>query len=143
MIFPEFNDSENPTSDIRHPTSNIIIKGPLDGKDKVELILDTTYFILPSQSEGFPTSILEAMTHGCIPVFTEGCNFPEALEAGVGIEIKYDEYDIRRKLEEISVWTVDKQNEISRKTKKFADENYNWKSIVSQQIKLYTEITGF
>ncbi|HLF34050.1 MAG TPA: glycosyltransferase, partial [Cyclobacteriaceae bacterium] len=88
------------TSDLGPPTSNILLKGPVYGSEKEKLLLSATYFLLPSQSEGFPTSILEAMTLGCIPVFSEGCNFPEALEAGLGVCVGVRVAEIIKTLEE-------------------------------------------
>lgn len=127
-------------SSFEHQASNIIIPGPVYGIEKQNFLLQSTFFILPSQSEGFPTSILEAMTHGCIPVFTEGCNFPEAFEAGVGVKVEFNERDIKNKLEELAAWPEKKRVELSKRAKDFVDRNYNWKDITERQAALYNEV---
>ncbi len=129
-----------PTAYRRSPNTNINLTGPVYGADKKKLLLESDFFILPSQSEGFPTSILEAMTHGCIPIFTEGCNFPEAFEAGVGVRIEFDEKNIREKLDDLASWPEEKRVSMASKAKEFVDKNYNWKDIARKQVELFENV---
>jgi glycosyltransferase involved in cell wall biosynthesis len=69
-----------------HPGRNIRYAGAVYGEEKKALLNSSHFFILPSQSEGFPTSVVEAMQSGLIPIITEGCNFPEAFEADMAIK---------------------------------------------------------
>ncbi|MCC7338461.1 MAG: glycosyltransferase [Pirellulaceae bacterium] len=66
--------------------TNIRVLGPIYGEAKQTLIESATYFALPSHSEGFPTSVIEAMGAGCIPLISQGCNFPEAQQAGLSFD---------------------------------------------------------
>lgn len=69
---------------------NVEYLGPVYGLNKRKLLETSHFFILPSYSEGFPTSVLEAMHHGLIPLISKGCNFPEILESGLAIEVEPD-----------------------------------------------------
>jgi len=120
----------------------IIIPGPIYGQEKSELLQKSIFFILPSQSEGFPTSIIEAMTYGCIPIITDGCNFPEAIEAGVSERIEFNISSIRNKLEEVSTWNNNEIENISIKVKEFVDNHYSLALIARKQYDLILKTIG-
>lgn len=61
---------------------------PVYGAEKEALLAECTFFLLPSQSEGFPTSVVEAGMAGCVPVISNGCNFPELFENQLGIKVE-------------------------------------------------------
>ena len=61
---------------------------PVYGVGKEALLAESTFFLLPSQSEGFPTSVVEAGMAGCVPVISDGCNFPELFENQLGIKVE-------------------------------------------------------
>ncbi len=64
--------------------TNIEYIGMVSGDAKDKLLASASYYLLPSFSEGFPTSLLEAMEKGAIPVITRGCNFNEVFEQNIG-----------------------------------------------------------
>lgn len=123
-----------------YKVNNIDIIGPVYNEKKEAVLNESHYFILPSQSEGFPTTIVEAMTHKCIPVITPGCNFPEALEAGVAEKITFDIEVIKKKLEELTSVTNEEMNIKGIEAKKFADDNFSIKKIAMKQLNLYNLI---
>lgn len=51
-------------------TDRIIFGGWVEGADKARLLADTEIFVLPSRSEGFPVSLIEAMAFGAAIVST-------------------------------------------------------------------------
>ncbi|MGB7326147.1 MAG: glycosyltransferase [Rubripirellula sp.] len=59
-------------------TNNVVVPGAIFGDQKFDLLESSDFFVLPSHSEGFPSSVVEAMGRGCIPIISDGCNFPEA-----------------------------------------------------------------
>ena len=60
----------------------VTFTGMLEGDAKHGALASASVFVTPSYSEGFSMSVLEAMAAGLPCVLTEGCNFPEAGEAG-------------------------------------------------------------
>ncbi|NJK34123.1 MAG: glycosyltransferase [Oscillatoriales cyanobacterium SM2_2_1] len=65
--------------------ANIRYLGPVFGQEKAQVLAQSRYYILPSHSEGLPTSVLEAMQCGLIPLISDGCNLPEAIDAGIAL----------------------------------------------------------
>jgi glycosyltransferase involved in cell wall biosynthesis len=122
---------------------NVIISGPLYGEDKTALFLNSHFFILPSVSEGFPTTIVEAMTHGCIPIISRACNFPEAIEESVAFELSYEVDHMTTILEKMAVIEDVKIKKMSSAAKIFADSKYSVEIVADKQQKLYNEILEF
>lgn len=120
--------------------SNIRILGPLYQNDKFELLNRSHFFILPSYSEGFPTSIIEAMTFGCIPIITKGCNFPEIEDAEFAFLTRTDVNEIREVLEEVSTFNESMFAELSKKAKSYIDENYSMEMVASKQLNIFKKV---
>ena len=73
-----------------HLGNTIEYVGALYGEEKIKLWEIAHYYVLPSFSEGFPTSVVEAMSFGAIPIISKGCNFPQVFELGLGYEVSPD-----------------------------------------------------
>lgn len=119
--------------------SNIEILGAIYGKDKTKLLDESHFYMLPSFSEGFPSSLLEASSHGCVPIFTHGCNFPEAEKANIGVLIKNDQESIRQALNKTAEWAQEKIRTEGQRAKQFVDTNYNAEKISRMYQELLTE----
>ncbi len=122
----------------QHAVSNIRYTGAVYNNKKEELLNNCHFYLLPSHSEGFPTSILEAMQYGLIPLITEGCNFPEAFDAGLAIKITPYLSDIQSGLEQTTKLTFEQINHWSSRASNFVNKNYNLQVIAEQQYKLYS-----
>jgi glycosyltransferase involved in cell wall biosynthesis len=64
----------------------VLFTGPVTGQAKILLLHSSDIFVLPSYSEGFPMSILEAMACELSVVATRACNFPGMAAADAGWE---------------------------------------------------------
>lgn len=62
--------------------------GLVTGVDKECHFQAADGFILPSQSEGVPMAVLEAMAHGLPVIITKGCNIPEVADYGAGLVVE-------------------------------------------------------
>jgi len=70
--------------------NNVLITGPLYGKDKLEAYVDAEVYVLPSRYETFPMSILEAVACGTPIILTENCAINEYFRSKVGLAVKPD-----------------------------------------------------
>jgi glycosyltransferase involved in cell wall biosynthesis len=117
-----------------YPNGNIKYVGAVYGDEKKQLLESSHFFLLPSLSEGFPTSVLEAMQHGAIPLITEGCNFPEAFEADMAIRIGTSIKEIKSALEN-SLKIEDKNLKTwSSKIREFVTDKYSLPVITKMMI---------
>ena len=63
--------------------------------DTVPYFQQSKILVLPSRSESLPTSMLEAMSCGCIPVVSDVGNVREAADHNVNSKVVYDFKDIK------------------------------------------------
>lgn len=119
---------------------NIVVAGGIYGEDKNKLLNRSHYYILPSLSEGFPSSIIEAMTHGCLPVITKGCNFPDIMDKEFTFEIKSESANISAALNQTAQLEEKRIVNLSEDAKNYVDANYSVQHIVEKQISLYKSL---
>lgn len=121
-------------------SDNIVVIGGVYGEDKNNLLNKSHFYILPSLSEGFPSSIIEAMTHGCLPIITKGCNFPDIMDKEFTFEIKPESINISTALNQIAQLEEKRIVNLSVEAKKYVDTNYSVQHIVEQQLSLYKSL---
>ncbi|MDD2798967.1 MAG: glycosyltransferase [Bacteroidales bacterium] len=142
-----------------HPTAKLIIAGPDEGElekikpflsknieyvgtvygvDKVRLLEKAHYYLLPSFSEGFPTSVVEAMSYGAIPIISEGCNFPDVFAQKLGYEVSPDVSSIEIVLREVENKAFD--NQLSLRNVNYVQDNLSEEVIGEQLFQLYQRI---
>ena len=63
--------------------------GHVNGQEKEDLFSLADAFLLPSESEGLPNAVLEAMARSLPLLITEGCNIPEVSEYNAGHLMQY------------------------------------------------------
>jgi glycosyltransferase involved in cell wall biosynthesis len=119
---------------------NIKYIGAVFGKDKLNLLNETHFFALPSHSEGFPTSVVEAMGFGLVPLISDGCNFPEAFENNLAIKLNPNIKQIALQLNLCARMTLDEISELGIRNKQFILNNYTNQHIAMLQQKTYQEL---
>ena len=121
----------------QHPESGIEFLGPVFGEAKEKLFAESRYYILPSLSEGFPTSVVEAAGAGLLPLISQGCNFPELLDAGGGLDCGMDEESIQIALEKAMYLSENEVKEMQASSRKLIGEKYLWEQIAAEQAEIY------
>jgi glycosyltransferase involved in cell wall biosynthesis len=119
---------------------NIELLGPVYGEEKAALLRQSQFYVLPSFSEGFPTSVLEAMQHGLVPIISPGCNFPDVFEHGLGIRVETDVESIRTGLERARGLDASDYNDLSHGGRRFIEKQYTYGMIARQQAELYQRL---
>ena len=121
-------------------TLTVDIPGPAYGAHKEKLLKEADFFILPSFSEGFPTAVLEAMSYGCYPILTDGCNFPQAFEEDVAVKILPKADSIRKAFNELFQLSPSALEQRSLKAKSFVDDNFSLDSLSDNVYSFYNEL---
>ena len=105
--------------------NNIIFTGPLYGEDLKNEFIRADLYILPTHSEGMPTSVLEAMAFG-LPVITRPVggliDFFEDGKMGYMID-SFDPVDYAAKIEEL-IKNSKKYSEICENNMRYAKEHF-------------------
>lgn len=122
---------------------NVIFTGSLSRSQIIEYYKNTTIFVLPSYREGFPTSLMEAMSCGVPSVATdvEGCDeLIEDGENGILVPPKNPE-----KLAESIIYLLENEefrNRIGINARDHIVRNYDWETITDGFEKLYYRLSS-
>ncbi len=113
---------------------NIIMTGFVQGEELAELYSNCYNYILPSDVEGMPISLLEAMSYGKNCIVSDIEENTQVIE-NYGVSFKRsDSNDLKKKLEDsINGKNRYNSNEISN----YILNKYNWDDVVEQTEKLY------
>lgn len=119
---------------------NITYLGPVYGADKEILLQESHFYVLPSFSEGFPTSVLEAMQFGLVPLISDGCNFPDAFSEGHAIRVEPDPDHVRQGLEAAAGLDEEAYARRSARSRTFIETHYTHSRLADQQAELYRRL---
>jgi glycosyltransferase involved in cell wall biosynthesis len=116
---------------------NITYLGAVYGADKQVLLEDSHIYLLPSHSEGFPTSVLEAMYNHLVAVISDGCNFPEAIDGQYALQTDIEITGIEKSLNTIHQMSHNDLQLLSQKGANFIQCHYTLKHIAQKQFSLF------
>lgn len=113
---------------------NIIMTGFVQGKELEELYSNCYLYCLPSDVEGMPLSLLEAMSYGCECLASDIEENKQVIDKYGYSFKKADVKDLKDKLTKIiEIKKNNEQGEISN----YIEKKYNWNVVVEKTIKLY------
>jgi len=122
----------------------IIFTGNVYGKELNELFSNAYIFVLPSELEGLPIVILEALSFGKCVLASDISENMEVIapngtdEYGFSFKTK-NVMDLKQKLEFL-INNPDKVNTISCNSRQYANSNYNWDTIACQTEEFYYSV---
>lgn len=114
----------------------IIFTGFVQGQMLEELYSNAYIYTLPSDLEGMPLSLLEAMSYGncCLVSDIQECT--EVVEDKALIFKKSNVQDLQNKLQEACDRT-EKIMELKQQAADYICKKYNWDDVVEETLKLY------
>ena len=117
---------------------DVVFAGELRGSRLAEIVRGAGLFALPSDLEGLPLAMLEAMREGVPVLASDIPPHQQLLTEGRGILFQSGNVDACvRSLD----WAIRHPQEIAAMAKsaqRHVDANYNWDRITSENLKLYT-----
>ena len=114
--------------------------GLATGKDKLMYLQDSDMFVLPSYSENYGLSVIEAIYMGLPVVVTENVGVAEYIRrCGAGYVTKKDDQMIIKSIIHLCNNPMEAK-EMGKKGKIFVEENLLWNQIVEGMIKVYHDI---
>lgn len=126
---------------ISYVPENVSYHGPIYGEEKDSVIRKADIFILTSRYEGFPMSILEALSYGCPCLVSKGTNVAEIIndfDAGWVVE-SLNPIAVADMIK-TAIKDYSKKYDSLRKNAKFASEEYLWDKIAKKSIEVYFKV---
>lgn len=113
--------------------------GFVTGERKAEAFSGADAFVLPSYTEGFSMAALEAMSWGLPVVLSKQCNFPEAAEAGAGLEVEPGAGPLAAAIE----WLLEEPERaqmMGRRARSLVEQKYTWDAIGAEVLEAYRRL---
>ena len=135
------SDSEDFEKELRklaEDDERIIFTGFTEGQELEELYSNAYIYVLPSDLEGMPLSLLEAMSYGNCCLTSDIPECTEVVEDKAVIFKKGDIEDLRAKLQYLSD-NPDIVQSYKETASGFICNKYNWEDIVDKTLELYKE----
>jgi glycosyltransferase involved in cell wall biosynthesis len=105
------------------------------------LLPDADLFVLPSQREGFPVAILEAMAAGLPVISTRVGGIPEVVESGVnGVLVPPRDPASLASAIEVLLGNPDRLKETARRARKTIEERFSIEAVTAQYERLYNDV---
>lgn len=133
------SDTEEFAAELKELAKNdarILFTGFVQGDELDELYSNAYLYVLPSDLEGMPLSLLEAMSYGNCCLVSNIEESTSVVEDKAFVFKKGDIIDLQNKLQEI----CDRKEQVEKYKNEAADyicEKYNWDDIVKRTLVLY------
>lgn len=119
-------------------SQNIIFTGFVEGEELDELYSNAYIYCLPSDLEGMPISLLEAMSYGNCCLTSDISECTEVCEDNAIYFKKSDISDLTKKLEYL-LRNDDEVHKLKSNAAEFILNKYNWDKVCNETLKLYNK----
>ncbi len=116
--------------------------GPQFNADKDRCLASASAFILPSESEGQPISILEAWSCRLPVLMTRECNLPEGAKVGAAILMDTNARSIAAAMRQLFSMTEQERDAIGYNGRRLVQERFQWQCIGKAMTEVYDWILG-
>ncbi len=130
------NDYEEELHCLAENNPNIIFTGYVSGRELEELYSNAYFYVLPSDIEGLPISLLEAMSYGNCCLTSD---IPENINVISNMGYHFKKADIDDLIAQMNalVSNTDLVYSIKERVKDFVLEKYNWEDITIRTLNVY------
>lgn len=114
--------------------------GMVQGDSKWRLLRSAGLFILPSHSENFGNSVLEAMFMSCPVVVTPEVGLAEAIaESKAGLVVAGDPTSLGREIRQL-LGDANRRQKMGANGRRLASTRYSWRRVAGQMVDKYETI---
>ena len=118
-----------------HEMTNVQWLGPVYGAAKDDLMQQSAIFVLPSSSEGLPSTAVEAMAYDMQCVLSTECNFEEAFAFDSVVKCALNVDSISKAL--LQAMQQSKEGVETKNAHTFVHQNFSISSVLEKEIELY------
>jgi glycosyltransferase involved in cell wall biosynthesis len=122
--------------------NSILFLGPRFNEEKAACFRNCDAFVLPSYSEGLPTVVLEAWSHGKPVLMTPQCNLPEGFAADAAIRVETKSESIQQGIRTLLEMSAADRRAMGQRGLKLISEHFTWSKIASQMRDLCMWASG-
>ena len=133
------NDFVNEVKEMARQDNRIIFTGFVQGQLLDELYSNAYIYTLPSDLEGMPLSLLEAMSYGNCCLVSDIAECAEVVEDKAVVFRKSDVNDLKQKLQQLCKYPA-QVAEYKKQAADFICKKYNWDDVVYKTLVLYSKI---
>ena len=116
--------------------------GPRFGMEKATAFQHADAFVLPSESEGLPMSVLEAWAYRLPVLMTAECNLAEGFRESAALRIRPKREDIRDGLRELFDLPRAQRQEMGARGQSIVKKKYSWESLSEDMKDVYSWVVG-
>ncbi|MEB3360483.1 MAG: glycosyltransferase family 4 protein [Synechococcales bacterium] len=120
---------------------NIIFMGELQGRILAETVRGAGLFVLPSNLEGMPLSMLEAMIENVPVVASDIDPHQKLLGDRRGVLFKSGHLDDFSRALEWAIQNPDKMSEMARNAQIYAKKYHSWERIADETLHVYGQLS--
>lgn len=121
-------------------STDVVFTGELYGAYLAEILRGAGLFVLPSELEGLPISMLEAMQE-CIPVLASNIPVHQQLTSGErGILFQVGDVDSCVRSLDWAIHHPQNLATMARNAQRYVQANYDWDDITTKTLRLYTTL---
>lgn len=119
----------------------IILTGFVEGRMLRELYSNAYMYVLPSDLEGMPMSLLEAMSYGCCCLVSDIPECTEVVEDHAAVFRHGDVDDLGRQLSAL-IAAPERVNAMRKNASEFVCAKYSWDSVTTRTLAFYDSRFG-
>lgn len=121
---------------------SVLFCGPQFGSAKAACFEHCDAFVLPSRSEGFPITVLEAWSYGLPVMMTDECNVPEGFEARAAIRVPSSESGATTGLMTLFDMSVEHRADMGKRGSQLVHDRFSWPNIANKMLEVYEWLTA-
>ncbi len=128
------NDYCKKIRDMANQDKRVIMTGFVDGVELEELFSNCYLYVLPSDVEGMPISLLEAMSFGCACLVSE---IEENMELVQDTAAHFEKGNVNELIHALCKCLLEKPIINSEKVKDHLRQSHSWEYVVKKTLELY------
>lgn len=110
---------------------------PLYSDEKFKFLRTCSLFVLPSHSENFGFTVLEALSSGVPVISSIGTPWESLVEAGVGWHVANDKETLSRALAEALELGIDGLHLMGLSASIWSNANFQWETLAEEMVQFY------
>jgi glycosyltransferase involved in cell wall biosynthesis len=122
--------------------NRVTFTGMLRGPLKWSALAASSLFVLPSHSEGFSMSVLEALGVGLPVLISRNCHFPEIVSEGCGWEIEVEEEQLADSLVRALTMEPGALARMAENGRRLVQDHYTWAAVGNRAADMLEEWAG-